>query len=126
MPAYYHNETLFSEIYLEEITRQAENADVLASLKVLGEYREYADTHNLKAWKESYVHEVLSALGFFAQSGCDRLTFLFPMGSSGATNPLSLCYVVYQMKTWTTQPLAVTGLKRLSGRCEKITFSGVC
>ena len=32
MPTYYHNEILFSEIYLEEITRQAENADVLASL----------------------------------------------------------------------------------------------
>lgn len=94
MPAYYHNETLFSEIYLEEITRQAENADVLASLKVLGEYREYADTHNLKAWKESYVHEVLSALGFFAQSSSDHLTFLYPMGSSGAAHPLSLCYVV--------------------------------
>ncbi len=94
MPAYYHNETLFSEIYLDEITRQAENADVLASLNVLGEYREYADTHNLKTWKESYVHEVLSALGFFAQSHSDHLTFLYPMGSSSAAKPLSLCYVI--------------------------------
>jgi type I restriction-modification system DNA methylase subunit len=94
MPTYYHNEILFSEIYLEEITRQAENADVLASLKVLGEYREYADTHNLKAWKESYVHEVLSALGFFAQSKSDHLTHLFSMGSVGKENPLSLCYVI--------------------------------
>lgn len=96
MPTYYHNEILFSEIYLEEITRQAENADVLASLKVLGEYREYADTHNLKAWKESYVHEVLSALGFFAQSKNDHLTHLFSMGSVGKENPLSLCYVILQ------------------------------
>jgi hypothetical protein len=94
MPTYYHNETLFSEIYLEEITRQAENADVLASLKVLGEYREYADTHNLKAWKESYVHEVLSALGFYAQSNTQSVTYLFPMGNNGAESPLSLCYVV--------------------------------
>ncbi|GAP18882.1 Eco57I restriction-modification methylase domain-containing protein [Levilinea saccharolytica] len=104
MPAYYHNEMLFSEIYLEEITRQTENEDVLASLKVLGEYREYADTHNLQSWKESYVHEVLSALGFFAQStrtpssgdGFERdpITYLFPMGSSGAENPVSLCYVL--------------------------------
>ncbi|GAP21871.1 Eco57I restriction-modification methylase domain-containing protein [Leptolinea tardivitalis] len=94
MPMYYHNETLFSEIYLEEITRQTENADVLASLKVLGEYREYADTHNLQSWKESYVHEVLSALGFFAQFKSDHITYLFPMGSSGAENPLSLCYVL--------------------------------
>ena len=94
MPTYYHNEILFSEIYLEDITRQAENSDVLASLKVLGEYREYADTHNLKAWKESYVHEVLSALGFFAQSKSDHLTNLFSMGSVGKENPLSLCYVI--------------------------------
>lgn len=94
MPTYYHNEILFSEIYLEEITRQAENADVLASLKVLGEYREYANTHNLKAWKESYVHEVLSALGFFAQAKNDHLTHLFSMGSDGKENPLSLCFVI--------------------------------
>jgi len=94
MPTYYHNETLFSEIYLEEITRQTENADVLASLKVLGEYREYADTQNLRAWKESYVHEVLSALGFFAKSKTEALTQLFPMGNAGNENPLSLCYVV--------------------------------
>jgi len=104
MPVYYHNEMLFSEIYLEEITRQTENADVLASLKVLGEYREYADTHNLKSWKESYVHEVLSALGFFTQStptpssgsGFERdpITYLFPMGSAGTEKPLSLCYVL--------------------------------
>jgi len=94
MPTYYHNETLFSEIYLEEITRQTENADVLASLKVLGEYREYADTQNLRAWKESYVHEVLSALGFFAKSKKEALTELFPMGNAGNENPLSLCYVV--------------------------------
>jgi len=104
MPMYYHNETLFSEIYLEEITRQAENADVLASLKVLREYREYADTHNLQSWKDSYIHEVLSALGFFAQSAPtpssgggferDHITYLFPMGSSGTEKPLSLCYVV--------------------------------
>jgi type I restriction-modification system DNA methylase subunit len=94
MPTYYHNETLFSEIYLEEITHQTENADVLASLKVLGEYREFADTHSLRAWKESYVHEVLSALGFFAKSKTEALTQLFPMGNAGTENPLSLCYVV--------------------------------
>src|SRR5260370_1041792 len=94
MPTYYHNETLFSEIYLEEITRQTENADVLASLKVLSEYREYADTRSLRAWKDSYVHEVLSALGFFARSKNDHLTQLFPMGSAGNDHPLSVCYIV--------------------------------
>jgi hypothetical protein len=91
---YYHNEMLFSEIYLEEITCQTENSDVLASLKVLGEYREYADTHNLQSWKESYVHEVLSALGFYAQSITQSVTYLFAMGNNGAECPLSLCYVV--------------------------------
>lgn len=94
MPSYYHNKTLFSEIYLEEITRQAESADVLASLKVLGEYREYADTHDLKSWKDSYIHEVLSALGFFALSKNDHITHLFSMGSVDKENPLSLCYVL--------------------------------
>ena len=48
MAIYYHNEYLFSEIYLEEITRQVENAEILASLNVLREYRVYADTHSHK------------------------------------------------------------------------------
>jgi len=94
MPTYYHNEKLFSEIYLEEITRQNEDAGVLASLKVLKEYREYADMYDLKSWKESFVHEVLSALGFYAFSKSDHLTCLFPMGSPNTEDPLSLCYVV--------------------------------
>lgn len=94
MTTYYRNEMLFSEIYLEEITCQAENADVLASLNVLTEYREYAKTINLQIWKDSYVHEVLSALGFYAQSKSDHLIHLFPMGSAGNKRPLSLCYVV--------------------------------
>ncbi|MEI8132005.1 MAG: DNA methyltransferase, partial [Leptolinea sp.] len=94
MPFFYHNETLFSEIYLEEITRQSENADSLASLQVLREYRDFADTRTLNAWKESYVHEVLAALGFFAYSKDESLTYLFPLGNSATEPPLSLCYVV--------------------------------
>ena len=94
MQSFYHNEILFSEIYLEEITRQIENADVLASLKVLNEYREYANTRNLQVWKDSYVHEVLSALGFFAQSKNGSLTYLYPMGSTGTESPVSLCIVI--------------------------------
>ena len=115
MPTYYHNEILFSEIYLEEITRQAESADVIASLKVLGEYREYADTHSLKSWKESYVHEVLSALGFFAQSSSDPLTFLYPMGSSGAA-PFR-CAMILPEENLTTRS-GRTGLKRSSALRE--------
>jgi hypothetical protein len=48
MLSLYRNETLFSEIYLEEITQQPEQADVLASLNVLSEYRLYADPSNFK------------------------------------------------------------------------------
>lgn len=94
MTIYYRNEMLFSEIYLEEITRQVENAEVLASLNVLAEYREYADTRSLQAWKDSYVHEVLSALGFFAKPYSESLTYLFPMGSAGNEAPLSVCFIL--------------------------------
>lgn len=90
--SYYHNETLFSEIYLEEITRQPEQEDVLASLSVLSQYRDYADTSSLESWRDSYVHEVLSALGFNAQVESKHITRLFPLGS---TNQLvSLCFIV--------------------------------
>ncbi|MEW6180945.1 MAG: DNA methyltransferase [Chloroflexota bacterium] len=91
---YYRNEMLFSEIYLEEITRQVENAEVLASLNVLADYREYADTRSLQAWKDTYVHEVLSALGFFAKPFSESLTSLFPMGSAGNEAPLSVCLIL--------------------------------
>jgi len=39
MPTCYRNEYLFSEIYLEEITQIPEQAEVLAPLKTLKEYR---------------------------------------------------------------------------------------
>lgn len=93
MPAYYHDEMLFSEIYLEEITQEPETADLLATLRVITEYRDYADRSTLKGWKDSYVHEVLSALGFYAKPKNESLTELYPMGS-GDEKPLSLCYVV--------------------------------
>src|SRR5215212_8500441 len=91
MTVYYRNEMLFSEIYLEEITRQPEHADVLASLKVLREYREYADTSTLDAWTQSYIHEVLAALGFNAQIKSAGFTLLYPMGT--VSQPVSLCFV---------------------------------
>jgi len=94
MPAYYHDEMLFSEIYLEEVTQDVETADLLAALKVITEYRDYANKSTLKGWKESFVHEVLSALGFYAKSKNESLTELFPMGSASDDKPLSLCYVV--------------------------------
>ena len=91
MTAYYHNEALFSEIYLEEITRLPEHEDVLASLRVLREYRDYADTSSLAAWTQSYIHEVLAALGFTAQVKRPGLTLLHPIGSFD--QPVSLCVV---------------------------------
>lgn len=102
MPNYYHNQMLFSEIYLEEITRQIEDAEVLASLKVLGEYRAYADTQDLSAWKASYIHEVLSILGFYVHAipadeknslfKGDNLSAMHPLGADAREKPLSLCY----------------------------------
>lgn len=94
VPTYYRNETLFSEIYLEEITQQPEQTEILASLKVLQEYRDYAKTSSLKEWKESFIHEILSALGFYAKSKDDHLSFLFPMGNTNNEKPLSVCYSV--------------------------------
>ena len=91
MIVYYRNEALFSEIYLEEITRQPEQMDVLASLRVLREYRAYADTGSLQAWMQSYVHEVLAALGFYAAATRPGLSLLHPVGSFN--QPLSLCVV---------------------------------
>ncbi|HLO18438.1 MAG TPA: hypothetical protein VK206_26635, partial [Anaerolineales bacterium] len=91
MTLYYRNETLFSEIYLEEITRQPEQEEVLASLRVLREYRDYADTSSLGAWTQSYLHEVLAALGFNTRSERVDLTQLFPIASGD--QPVSLCFV---------------------------------
>lgn len=94
MPTYYQNEALFSEIYLEEVTSQIESTDLLASLKSLGEYREYAETHDLQAWKSTYVHEVLSSLGFSILPKSEQLTYLFPMGVASNDHPLAVCYIV--------------------------------
>ena len=91
MPLYYQNEKLFSEIYLEEITAQPEREEVLASLRVLREYRDYAETDTIKAWVTSYIHEVLAALGFNPVLKTDALTLLNPMGT--LDQPVSLCYV---------------------------------
>lgn len=91
MTAYYHNEMLFSEIYLEEITRQPEHADVLASLNTLREYRDYANASTLVAWTQSYIYEVLAALGFNATVKNAGLTLLYPMGA--VNQPVSLCFV---------------------------------
>jgi len=83
MTLYYRNEYLFSEIYLEEITQIPEQAEVLASLNTLEEYRDYADTASLQAWKDSFVHQVLYALGFNVVAESDNVTLLYPMSLFG-------------------------------------------
>ena len=92
MSCFYRNEMLFSEIYLEEISRQPEQDDVLASLKSLREYRDYAEGSDLHSWTRSYIHEVLAALGFHAAEKRAGLLLLHPMGDMD--RPVSLCVVI--------------------------------
>lgn len=94
MRPYYRNELLFSEIYLEDITRQKEQSDASLALRVLSEYREYANLSSLRAWKESFVHEVLAVLGFSYRAESESLTFLLPSGSAQSGSPISLCYIL--------------------------------
>jgi len=88
----YRNEYLFSEIYLQEITQLPESTEILASLATLREYREYAQTDTLEAWKNSFVHEVLYALRFGLKAIDVHVTLLYPVGQTD--QPISLCYVV--------------------------------
>ena len=89
MTTYYRNEYLFSEIYLQEITQQPEDTEILASLTTLKEYREFARTATIQEWKESFVHEVLYALRFNIKIENERLTLLYPVGNM--ETPLTLC-----------------------------------
>jgi len=92
MTTYYRNVYLFSEIYLQEITQQPEDTEILASLTTLKEYREFARTATIQEWKESFVHEVLYALRFNIKIENERLTLLYPVGNM--ETPLTLCYVL--------------------------------
>ncbi len=92
MTTYYRNEYLFSEIYLQEITQQPEDTEIMASLTTLKEYREFARTATIQEWKDSFVHEVLYTLRFGVKSENDRLTLLYHVGHTEA--PLTLCYVL--------------------------------
>ena len=92
MTTYYRNEYLFSEIYLQEITQQPEDTEILASLTTLKEYREFARTATIQEWKKSFVHEVLYALRFNIKPENERLTLLYPVGNT--EKPLTLCYVL--------------------------------
>lgn len=92
MTTYYRNEYLFSEIYLQEITQQPEDTEIVASLTTLKEYREFARTATIQEWKESFVHEVLYALRFNIKIENESLTLLYPVGNM--ETPLTLCYAL--------------------------------
>ncbi|MEA3486549.1 MAG: hypothetical protein U9R20_02735 [Thermodesulfobacteriota bacterium] len=92
MTTYYRNEYLFSEIYLQEITQQPEDTEILASLTTLKDYREWARTVTIQEWKDSFVHEVLYTLRFGIKSENERLTLLYPVGHT--ETPITLCYVL--------------------------------
>lgn len=92
MPAYYHNEGLFSEIYLEEITRQAEKEEINLSLKVLREFREYAHTEDINNWVKSYVGEVFSALGFISKHEEKAIYSLADINHPDS--PLTVCIIL--------------------------------
>ncbi|MFC1533227.1 Eco57I restriction-modification methylase domain-containing protein [Thermodesulfobacteriota bacterium] len=81
MTIYYRNEYLFSEIYLQEITQVEEDPAVKATLASLKEYRDYADTSNLPAWNETFVHEILNALKFGVHKLDSNIALLNQFGS---------------------------------------------
>jgi len=89
MKLFYKNEYLFSEIYLKEITKIEEDTAVKATLASLKEYRDYANTSDLSAWNESFVHEILNALKF-GVSKIDSNTAL--LSQFGSDQVITLCY----------------------------------
>lgn len=92
----YRNEYLFSEIYLQDITkRPVTDENLRASLRTIKEWREYADKTSIEQWITSYISPVLDILGFGHHKNSKKqvnLLILFPDVSK--TQSMSLCYVV--------------------------------
>lgn len=88
----YRNEYLFSEIYLDEITNFPEKSEITTSLRTLKEYKEYADTESINAWKSTFIQKVFGVLGFGYNSVNDNLLELFAPGEN--EKPISLCYTL--------------------------------
>lgn len=89
---FYNNRYLFSEIYLEEITRFDERPEVTSSLNTLNDYREYANSASLSDWKSSFIQKVLGVLAFGYNSGNKNILYLYKQGES--ENPVSVCFVI--------------------------------
>jgi len=92
MATYYRNESLFSEIYLDEITQESKTEEVSVSLKILREYRDFADKTNNEQWIESYIKEVLSALGFSVRKEKDEIFILSSLEKQD--HPISICVIL--------------------------------
>jgi len=92
----YRNEYLFSEIYLQDITkRPVTDENLRASLRTIKEWREYADKTSIEQWITSYISPVLDIIGFGHQKNSKKqvnILILFPDVSK--TQSISLCYVV--------------------------------
>ena len=93
MSQYYRNEYLFSETYLRDIIQQpVTDENLRASLKIIKEWREYADRIPLEKWISTYIEPVLDTLGFGHRQDQANILVLFP--DIDKTESMSLCYVV--------------------------------
>ena len=64
----------------------------------------------IKSWKDSYVHEVLSALGFTTKPISDNITLLYSLGSIDV--PATVCYIILPDESRIAPRLVAIGPKR--------------
>ncbi len=92
MISLYRNEFLFSEIYLEKLTRFREKPEVISSLATLKDYLSYADSSSLEKWKTSFIQIVFGVLGFNYSASPDNLIRLFVRGDEDKV--ISICFAL--------------------------------
>ncbi len=95
MLIYYKNQYLFSEIYLDEITNLEEDRSLISTLETISETALYADKSSLRAWNESFVHELLRTLKFKVDPVNDNIAILKQYGNDEA---LTICYSLHPEK----------------------------
>lgn len=86
------NEYLFSEVYLQEITRIEEQPEVVATLSIIKETLEYANANSIQEWNKSFLHQVLQMLRFSVEQENENVILLYPSGEK--EKPLSVCYTL--------------------------------
>ncbi len=95
MGQYYQNEYLFSETYLQDITkRPVTDENLRATLKTIKEWRDYANYISLEKWITTYIGPVLDTLGFGHHQEQEQANILVLFPDIDKTEPISLCYVV--------------------------------